>query len=194
LREGDQRGKVEKMKQQESEDPNSQVESEVAEIEDIEALKLALDKEKAKAEEYLAGWQRTQADFMNYKRRTEQEKEEISKFANSILMLNILPVLDDLERALTSIPPRLAKLSWVDGIRLIERKLRASLEAQGLSQIKALGEPFDPNLHEAARMDKGKEGIVIEEIQKGYTLHDRVIRPSKVVVGNGEEEEEKKEE
>jgi len=182
------------MKQQESEDPNSQIETEVTETEDIEALKLALDKEKTKAEEYLAGWQRTQADFMNYKRRTEQEKEEISQFANSILILHILPVLDDLERALTSIPPRLAKLSWVDGIRLIERKLRASLEAQGLSQIKALGEPFDPNLHEAARMDKGKEGIVIEEIQKGYTLHDRVIRPSKVVVGNGEEEEEKKEE
>ena len=180
------------MKHREPEDPNSQVEPEVAEIEDIEALKQALAEEKAKAEEHLAGWQRAQADFMNYKRRTEQEKEEISKFANSILMLNILPVLDDLERALTSIPPRLAKLDWIDGIRLIERKLQTSLEAQGLSQIKAPGEPFDPTLHEAARMDKGKEGIVIEEIQKGYKLHDRVIRPSKVVVGNGEDE--KKEE
>ena len=180
------------MKHREPEDPNSQVEPEVAEIEDIKALKQALAEEKAKAEEHLAGWQRAQADFMNYKRRTEQEKEEISKFANSILMLNILPVLDDLERALTSIPPRLAKLDWIDGIRLIERKLQTSLEAQGLSQIKAPGEPFDPTLHEAARMDKGKEGIVIEEIQKGYKLHDRVIRPSKVVVGNGEDE--KKEE
>ncbi len=175
------------MKHQESEDPNSQIEPEVAEIEYIGTLKQALAEEKAKAEEHLAGWQRAQADFMNYKRRTEQEKEEIGKFANSILMLNLLPILDDLERALTSIPPRLAKLSWVDGIRLIERKLRASLEAQGLSQIEALGEPFDSNLHEAARMDKGREGIVIEEIQKGYKLHDRVIRPSKVVVGNGEE-------
>ncbi|MBA7661811.1 Protein GrpE [subsurface metagenome] len=180
------------MKHREPEDPNSQVEPEVAEIEDIKALKQALAEEKAKAEEHLAGWQRAQADFMNYKRRTEQEKEEISKFANSILMLNILPVLDDLERALTSIPPRLAKLDWIDGIRLIERKLQTSLEAQGLSRIKALGEPFDPTLHEAARMDKGREGIVIEEIQKGYKLHDRVIRPSKVVVGNGEDE--KKEE
>ena len=102
-------------------------------------------------------------------------------------MLNLLPILDDLERAFTSIPPRLAKLSWVDGIRLIERKLRAILEAQGLSPIKALGEPFDPTLHEAVRQDKGKEGIVVEELQKGYKFHDRVIRPSKVVVGNGEE-------
>jgi len=188
------RGEVDKMKQPESEDPGSQVEPEVAEIEDIEALKPALAEAKAKAEEYLAGWQRAQADFINYKRRSEQEKEEVSQFANSILMLNLLPILDDLERALTSIPPRLAKLSWVEGIRLIERKLQASLEAQGLSQIKALGEPFDPNFHEAARQGKGKEGIVIEELEKGYKLHNRVIRPSKVVVGNGEEEGEKKEE
>jgi len=182
------------MKQPESEDPGSQVEPEVAEVEDIGVLKQALAEAKAKAEEYLAGWQRAQADFINYKRRTEQEKEEISRFANAILILNLLPILDDLERALTSIPPRLAKLSWVDGIRLIERKLQASLEAQGLSQIKAPGEPFDPNLHEAARLGKGKEGIVIEELQKGYKLRDRVLRPSKVVVGNGEEGEEKKEE
>ena len=179
------------MKQPESEDLNSRVESEVTEVEDIETLKQVLTEAKAKAEENLAGWQRAQADFINYKRRTEQEKEEISKFANSTLILSLLPALDDLGRALISIPPRLAKLSWVDGIKLIERKLQTSLEAQGLSQIKALDEPFDPNLHEALRQGKGKEGIVIEELQKGYKLHDRVIRPSNVVVGNGEEEEKK---
>ncbi len=160
--------------------------------EDIEKLKQAVAEEKAKAEAHLANWQRAQADFINYKRRSEQEKEEISQFANAILMLNLLPVLDDLERAFTSIPPHLTRLSWVDGIRLIERKLQASLEAQGLSPIKAKGEPFDPKLHEAAMYSKGKEGIVIEELQKGYKLHDRVIRPTMVVVGNGEEE--KKEE
>ncbi|MBA7615902.1 Protein GrpE [subsurface metagenome] len=81
----------------------------------------------------------------------------------------------------------------MDGIRLIERKLQASLEAQGLSPIKAIGEPFDPNLHEATMYRKGEEGIVIEELQKGYMLHDRVIRPAMVVVGNGEKEEEKEE-
>ncbi len=183
-------GEVDKMKQQESEDLNSQVEPEVAEVEDIEALKQALAEEKKKAEANLANWQRAQADFINYKRRSEQEKEEIGKFANTMLMLNLLPILDDLERAFTSTPPQMAKLTWVDGIRLIERKLRASLEAQGLSQIKALGEPFDPRLHEATMHAKGKEGIVIEELQKGYMLHDRVIRPTMVVVGNGEEEKE----
>jgi molecular chaperone GrpE len=171
------------------ESSTKEAESEIAEIEDIEVLKQALVEEKKKAEANLAGWQRAQADFTNYKRRSEQEKEEIGKFANAILMLNLLPVLDDVERAFAAIPPHLAKASWVDGIRLIERKLWASLEAQGLSQIKALGEPFDPNFHEAVRQGKGKEGVVVEELERGYKLHDRVIRPSKVVVGNGEEEE-----
>jgi len=175
------------------EEPTNEVEPEVAEVEDIEALKQALAEAKKRAEANLANWQRAQADFINYKRRSEQEMAEVGKFANTTLMLTLLPILDDLERALTSTPPQMAKLDWVDGIRLIERKLRASLEAQGLSQIRALGKPFDPNFHEAVRQDKGKDGIVIEELQKGYMLHDRVIRPTMVVVGNGEEEEEKEE-
>jgi molecular chaperone GrpE len=167
----------------------NEVGQEGAAVEDLEALKQALAEEKEKAEGYLANWQRAQADFINYKRRNEQEREEISKFANSIIMLNLLPILDDLGRAFSSIPHRLAELTWVDGIRLIERKLWASLEAQGLSQIEAVGKPFDPKFHEAVREDKGKDGIVIEELQKGYKLHDRVIRPAMVVVGNGEEAE-----
>ena len=180
-------------KEESEEGLNSEVEPEVAE-DNIETLKQSLAEEKAKAEGYLANWQRAQADFINYKRRSEQEKEEISQFANASLMFNLLPILDDLERAFTSIPPHLARLTWVDGIRLIERKLQASLEVQGLSPIKALGEPFDPKFHEAAMHVKGKEGIVIEELQKGYKLQDRVIRPAMVVVGNGEEEEKKEEE
>lgn len=170
----------------------SEAEPGVAE-EDIGTLKQSLAEEKTKAEVYLANWQRSQADFVNYKRRSEQEKGETSKFANAALMFNLLPILDDLERAFTSIPPHLTQLTWVDGIRLIERKLQASLEVRGLSPIKVLGEPFDPKFHEAAMHSKGKEGIVIEELQKGYKLHDRVIRPAMVVVGNGEEEEKKEE-
>lgn len=165
----------------------NEVEKEVAEIEE---LRKALADGKEKAEGYLANWQRAEADLINYKRRSEQEKEEIGKFANATFMFSLLPILDDLERAFASVPPRLAKLNWVDGVRLIERKLRAIMEAQGLSQIKAIGEPFDPNLHEAVMHSKGEEGIVIDELQKGYKLHDRVIRPAMVVVGNGEEKEE----
>jgi len=166
----------------------SEVEPEVTEAEDTASLKQSLAEAKATAEANLASWQRTQADFINYKRRTEQEKKEINQFAKATLILDLLPALDDLERAFTAIPPRLTKLSWVGGIRLIWSKLQATLEAQGLSEIKAVGEPFDPHLHEAVRQDKGKEGVVIEEVQKGYKFHDRVIRPTKVVVGNGEEE------
>jgi molecular chaperone GrpE len=184
------------MPREPEEEPNSQinetptggVEAEAGEIEDLEALKETLAEVKAKAEANLAGWQRAQADFINYKKRSEQEKQDLSKFANSVLILNLLPVLDDFERAFNSIPPKMGKLSWLDGIKLIERKLWAVLQAQGLSPIKALGKPFDPQLHEAVRQDKGKDGIVIEEVQKGYMIDDRVIRPTMVVVGNGEED------
>jgi len=172
---------------------DSEVEPEVTEVDDIAALKQSLVDAEAKAEANLAGWQRAQADFINYKRRTEQEKEEISQFAQASLILNLLPALDDLERAFAAIPPRLAKASWIDGIRLIWSKLQTTLKAQGLSEIEAVGEPFDPHLHEAVRQDKGKEGVVVEELQKGYKFRDKILRPSKVVVGSGEEEQEKEE-
>ncbi len=177
------------MQAEEKENLNQEVMPEVEEAEDIEGLKRKLAEEKERAASYLASWQRTQADFINYKRRQEQEREEFSKLASSALISSLLPILDDLERALAAIPPRAAKLPWVEGIRLIDRKLRASLEAQGLQPIKALGEPFDPNLHEAVRQDKGEEGVVIQEVRKGYKLHDRVIRPAMVVVGSGENTE-----
>jgi len=162
--------------------------------EDVDSLKQALADEKAKAEEYLANWQRTQADFINFKRRTEQERSETARFANEMLILNLLPVLDDMERALDNVSAKLAGLTWVDGIALIYRKLKAILEGHGLSEIKALGEPFDPNLHEAVLYGEGEGGKVIEELQKGYKLHDRVIRPTMVKVGKKEEEEEAVEE
>ncbi len=156
--------------------------------EETKTVEQALAEEKEKAARYLANWQRAEADLINYKRRSQQEREETSLFANSVLILNLLPVLDDLERAFASIPAEVSQLSWLDGIRLIERKLRANLASQGLEPIKALGEPFDPYSHEAIREAKGKPGMVIEEVQKGYKLHNRVIRPSRVVVGNGETE------
>ncbi len=162
-----------------------QSEKDLIELEDIEALRKALSEEKVKAESHLQNWQRIQADFINSKRRSEQEKEEMKEFANSVLICNLLPVLDDLERALSSIPPRLTKLPWVEGIRLIERKFHAVLEAQGVTPIKARGKPFDPNLHEAAMSTMGREGMVVKELKRGYKLRDRVIRPATVAVGSG---------
>lgn len=165
----------------------------IAETEELESLKQALAEEQAKAEANLAGWQRAQADFSNFKKRSEQEREDFARFANANLMLELLPLLDDMERALEHVPAKLARIAWLDGVSLIYRKFKATLEAQGLAQIEALGKPFDPNLHEAVRQDKGKEGIVIEEIRKGYQLHDKVIRPTMAVVGNGEDTEKEEE-
>ncbi len=164
------------------------------EEEDVASLKKALAEEQARAEGYLASWQRAQADFVNYKRRTEQERNEMVMLANATLMLNLIPVLDDLERALDNVSDKLSGLTWVDGIVLFYRKLKASLEGNGLSEIKALGETFDPNIHEAALYADGEEGKVIEELQKGYMLHDRVLRPAMVKVGKGLMEKEEEEE
>lgn len=164
---------------------------EIEQLQDVEALKQALAEEKEKAEKYLANWQRTQADFANYKKRAEQEKKEVVAFANSELILSLLNIIDDLERALGSVPDRLSESSWVDGIRLIYDKFRALLEAQGLAEIKAKGEKFDPYLHEAIMQREGEEeGVVLEEIRKGYKFKDRVIRPSVVIVGGGKREKE----
>jgi molecular chaperone GrpE len=153
---------------------------------DLAAALMELAEVKAKADANLAGWQRSQADFVNFRRRTEQEKEDAIRFANANLALRILPVLDDFERAVASLPSELSGNAWGDGMKHIERKLRTSLESAGLSPIQAMGEPFDPRFHEAITQGKGKEGMIVGELEKGYKFLDRVIRPSKVVVGNGE--------
>jgi molecular chaperone GrpE len=152
---------------------------------DVEALKSALAEEKSKAESYLANWQRAQADFINLKRRTEQERAELAKFAASAIVAELLPVLDDFDLALENVPEGSAETNWIDGIRLIQRRLRSVLEAQGLAQIEALGKDFDPYFHEAVMFADGEEGKVVEEVQKGYTFHDRLLRPTKVKVGRG---------
>ena len=157
-------------------------------------LEKELAEAKHKAEDYLSSWQRSQADFANYRRRTEQEKQDLGKYANATLFCDILPILDDLELALNHIPEEHAKSDWVEGVRLVERKFRNILERQGVKPVCALGMAFDPKLHEAIRQEKGREGTVIAEVQKGYTLNDRLIRPSKVIVGVGEDVEKPEEE
>lgn len=156
--------------------------------EDPEELKKILLEEKEKTERYLANWQRAQADFVNYKRRTEQEQIENARFYNAKLIQNLLPVVDDFERAFDAIPPGSADAAWLEGIELVRRKLRAVIETEGVCEIKALGENFDPAFHEAVCQAKGEDGKVVEEIQKGYMLNDRVIRPAMVVVGEGEQD------
>jgi molecular chaperone GrpE len=159
---------------------------ELGELEDVEALKKAFTEEEAKAGKYLANWQRAQADFINYKRRTEQEKGDIIKLANAGLIFNLLSVVDDMERALDNISNKLAGSKWVDGIVLIYRKFMAILEANGVSEMKTLGEQFDPSLHEAVVHVEGESGKIMAVVQKGYMMSNRVLRPAMVKVGSGQ--------
>ena len=155
--------------------------------ESVEALKQQLAQEKERAEANLANWQRAAADFQNYKRRVEQEREEVARLANAALIINLLPLMDDLERALASVDTRLAGMTWLDGLRLIHRKFQALLEMSGVTEIEADGEDFDPNVHEAVTFGEGEENKVISVVQKGYRLGGRVLRPSLVVVGKKQE-------
>jgi molecular chaperone GrpE len=142
------------------------------------------------AEEYRDLLQRLQADFVNYKRRVEREREEQTKSANRELILKLLPVLDDFARALGTVPQEMADADWVQGMALIERKLMATLEEEGLKRIGAEGKDFDPWEHEAVFCEQSSdndEGKVKAVFRDGYKLHDRVIRPAQVVVAKGSE-------
>ncbi len=153
----------------------------------IEGLSRELRDEREKAQSYLANWQRTQADLENYRRRVQQERNEALELASGALLRKLLGALDDLERAFARPPSEMRKKEWVEGARLGFNKLKATLEGEGLSPIDALGKPFDPRYHEAIMRRSGDDGMVVEEVQKGYSLNGRVLRPSMVVVGTGED-------
>ena len=141
--------------------------------------------EQQKAKEYLDLLQRTQADFINYRRRTAQEQTEVRVAAQSELLSQFLPVLDDLGRALESAPQDLSTHPWVQGLFLVARRLTTLLDQLGVTQIGKPGERFDPHFHEAiatvARADVS-EGTILQVSQPGYCMNGRVIRPAQVVV------------
>jgi molecular chaperone GrpE len=152
-------------------------------------LEAQLAHEKERAESYLASWQRAAADYQNFKRRVEQERSEVAQMANVAMLINLLPLVDDLERALENVDSHLAGLTWLDGIRLIHRKFQALLEMNAVTEIQADGQDFDPNLHEAVMFGEGPENKVTSVVQKGYMLGGRVLRPAMVVVGSGGKKE-----
>lgn len=144
-----------------------------------------LERAQTQAAEYLDQLQRTQAEFANYKKRVEREREEYMGLANAALIGKLLPILDDCVRALQTIPDKLQGLTWVEGIILIERRLRMILEQEGLTEIEAVGEQFDPELHHAVVREEStehSEDTITGELQKGYKLNDKVLRPSMVRV------------
>jgi molecular chaperone GrpE len=151
---------------------------------DVVDLMQQLDEAKVRAAELENKLLRAQADFENYRRRVQREKEDLAIYANQKLVLNLLPVLDNLDRALgTSAIPGDEKLR--QGVELTARSFRDILAKEGVTAIDAVGKPFDPNFHEAvmtAESDEHEEDTVIAEFQKGYQMADRVIRPSMVQV------------
>lgn len=150
-------------------------------------LQAKLAAAEAQAAEYKDQWLRATADYKNFKRRVEIERSELIRSASSALLLKLLPVMDDFERAIANIPPEIAETAWWGGTQLIAHKLRTILESEGVTAIAAVGQDFDPNFHEAVLYEEalGQDGKVIEELQKGYKLGDRVLRPSMVKVGQG---------
>jgi molecular chaperone GrpE len=149
---------------------------------EIEALQTRVKEAEAKAAENLDGWQRSQAEFINYKNRVQRDRELDYASMKGDIIRKILPVLDDLERSLAHRPEG---DSWANGMELIARKFQNILEAEGVKRIEATGQPFDPNFHEAISSEPSEEvesGHVIAVMQNGYMLGERVIRPAMVRV------------
>jgi molecular chaperone GrpE len=154
-------------------------------VAELQARIAQLEKESA---DYRDQWLRAAADYKNFKRRTEQERADLIRSASAGLLLKLLPVVDDIERALLSVTPDVAATPWYNGFRLIPQKLQTILESEGVTSINALGQEFDPNVHEAVIYEpagEGQDGKVVAELQKGYKLRDRVLRPTMVKVGQG---------
>jgi molecular chaperone GrpE len=148
-------------------------------------LEQKLTDEQQKAGEYLNLLQRTQADFINYRRRSTQEMSEGKTTAQMAMLGELLPVLDDLGRALASTPPELVNHPWVQGIALVSKRLTSTLEQMGIRRIGLPGEQFDPRVHEAVTVEPRAdtpEGTIMHVLRQGYTLGERVIRPAQVVV------------
>jgi molecular chaperone GrpE len=156
-------------------------------LDEVEAEREPVDEDRlaaaeAKAEEHLNDLKRLAAEFENYKKRTAREQASLSARATERLVKELLPIVDDLERALEAAEEHEeAKLE--EGVRLVHRQLAAALEREGLAEIEANGK-FDPHVHEAllSQPSEADEGSVIEVLQKGYRLGDRVLRPARVVV------------
>lgn len=144
-----------------------------------------LEAEQRKSEEYLDLLRRSQADFVNYKRRANQEQGEARAAGQADVIQQLLPVLDDLGRALRSAPPELNNAPWVLGLELVAKRLVTTLEQLGVRQIGKPGDPFDPRWHEAVTMEtRGDvpEGTILSVFRPGYALGERVIRPAQVIV------------
>ena len=165
---------------QEQEEPVNEAAAPEAQEEDAEVAKL-----RAEAEEHQQRFLRAQADFDNFRRRTLKEKEELAKYASMKLVTELVPVLDNFERALATAQQGAETESFAKGVEMIFRQFEGVLQAEGVTAMNSVGQPFNPDFHQAimqVESEEHEEGIVVEEVQKGYMLKDKVLRPAMVKV------------
>lgn len=150
-----------------------------------EDLKKKLEECEKKRDEYLAGWQRARADFINYKKEELERIEEILKYAGEEMILKILPLLDNFELAEKNLPEGLKEDESIKGVLQLKCQIQDLLKQNGVEEIKTESGRFDPNLHEAVETveQEGMDsGVILEEMQKGYLMNGKLIRPAKVKV------------
>ena len=151
----------------------------------IEELKKQLEDCRKLKDEYLAGWQRERADFLNYKKEEIERMGEMIKYADIGIILNFLPILDNFEFAEKKLPENLKVDENIKGLLQIKTQIKDFLKSQGVEEIECLGKKFDPKLMEVVEEIEVKDkepSIIIEEIQKGYKIHGRLLRPAKVKI------------
>lgn len=163
-----------------------------AEGNDSDPASEVIEELRAEAAANLDRYQRAVADLANYRRRKDQEALRVGAQARRTVLHNFLPVVDDLERALEAAAADDVNTEWLEGFRLIERKLWTVLEGEGVRPMRAIGEPFDPNLHDAVEMEVGavNADTVVGEHRQGFFIGDEVLRPAMVKVGNADSESE----
>jgi molecular chaperone GrpE len=157
-------------------------------LDEHEALRREVAEWKAKSDEWLDQYRRSIAEFANYRKRQEREKQQQTVRLSIEVMQKLLPIVDDLQRAIKNVPQELAGVSWVQGIDLIAHKVESVLTEFQVVPIQALGTMFDPNFHASlmqAESDAYPAGTILEELQTGYMLGDQVLRPTLVKVSSG---------
>jgi molecular chaperone GrpE len=162
--------------------------SEQAMVDEVATLQKELQEARAQAAEYLDGWQRARAELANARKRFQREQEQAYVNARADVLVRLLPIIDDFDRAFRTLPESLSDLTWIDGVKLIQRKFTTLLEQQGVTPIEAVGQEFDPVLHEAITHEPSETvpaGYIIATLQEGYRVGDRVLRPSAVRVSSG---------
>lgn len=178
----------EKIREGDTKQDNTQGENIPADMESLMAEAKILREEIAKRDDYYDKFLRLQAEFDNFRKRALKDREEFIKFANEVLVLELVGILDDFERGIKSAEKKKDFELLHQGVDMISKQLHRLLEDKGLKKISCLGEKFDPHQHEAIEAvedETGEEDVIVEELQPGYTLNGRVIRPAKVKVVKG---------